>query len=56
MDSYPQFSDINSQVVEQANAALKRIKPSLSYMTPQNFLNHLKLFLWNRNMEKNLSS
>ena len=54
MDSYPQFSTLNSQVVEQANAALKRIKPSLSYMTSQNFLKHLKLFLWNRNREKNL--
>ena len=44
MDSYPRFSTLNSQVVEQANAALRRIKPSLSYMTSHNFLKHLKLF------------
>lgn len=52
MDSYPQLSTINSQVVEQANAAVKRIKASLSYMTAENFLQHLKLFLWYRNREK----
>ena len=32
---YPQLSAINSQVVEQANSALKRIKSSLSYMNQE---------------------
>lgn len=49
MRLYPQYAEINSQVVEQANAALSRIKSSLSYMNAKNFMNHCKLFLWYRN-------
>ena len=53
MEKYPQYSCVNSEVVEQANAMVKRIKGSVSYMTAENFLNHLKLFYWYHNKEKN---
>ena len=53
MDSYPQFSSINSEVVEQANAMVKRIKGSVSYMTAENFMKHLKLFYWYHNKQRN---
>ena len=49
MNDYPQFIDINSQVVEQSNAALKRIKSSISYMNRNNFFIHCTLFLWYHN-------
>lgn len=48
---YPQLSDINSQVNEQANAGLKRIKAQLSYMTANNFMNHCSLYSWYKNMK-----
>ena len=51
MNRYPQFQSVNSQVVEQANSIIKRIKGPLAYMTAENFMNHLKLFLWYRNKE-----
>jgi len=40
MALYPQFKGINSQVVEQKNSRLARIKLQLSYMNPKNFLQH----------------
>ena len=49
MKYYPQFDSINSQVVEQSNAALKRTKSSLSYMNKDNFFLHCTLFLWYHN-------
>jgi 5,10-methylenetetrahydrofolate reductase len=52
MNDYPQFSAISSEVVEQANAMIQRIKASVSYMTAQNFMNHLKIFFWYHNKEK----
>ena len=36
---------INSQVNEQANAGLQRIRGQLAYMTPSNFILNLSLFL-----------
>ena len=36
MSTYVQFDAINSQVVEQSNAVLKRCKSSLSYMNKDN--------------------
>ena len=36
---------INSQVNEQANAGLQRIKAHISYMKEDNFMFHVKLFL-----------
>jgi hypothetical protein len=43
---YPVFARLNSQLVEQANSELDKIKGSLSYMNKKNFLTHLKLFLY----------
>ncbi|KAL5009419.1 hypothetical protein ScPMuIL_015000 [Solemya velum] len=49
---YPQFNSVNSQLSEQSNAGLKRIKDQLSYMTANNFLSHCTFYLWNKNMGK----
>ena len=37
------IKEINSQVNEQANAGLQRIRGQLAYMTPENFMFTLKL-------------
>ena len=50
LDSYLQFSKINSQVAEQRNSTLKRLKSMLSYMNHEHFINHVKLFMWFRSM------
>ena len=42
---------INSQVNEQANAGLQRIRGQLAYMTPENFMFTLKLFLTIKNKD-----
>lgn len=42
---YPFLSHINTQLVEQNNAKLKKLKSSLSYMTEENFMNSVKFFL-----------
>lgn len=52
MSAYKQFSSINSEVVEQSNSLIKRIKGSVSYMTAQNFITHVKLFFWYHNKQK----
>ena len=54
MDKYAMQSigSINSQVNEQANAGLQRIKGQLAYMKPDNFMFHVKLFLAITNMDK----
>ena len=54
MDKYATQSigNINSQVNEQANAGLQRIKGQLAYMKPDNFMFHVKLFLAVTNMDK----
>jgi hypothetical protein len=49
---YPQFSSVNTEVVEQANSDFNHIKASLSYMTKSNFLNHLRLFVYFRNRNR----
>ena len=49
ISQYPQFSDMNTQVVEQSNSLLKRIKSSVSYMNAPNFMKHLKFYLWYHN-------
>jgi small-conductance mechanosensitive channel len=49
LKSYPQFTTLNSQVVEQSNSRLQRIKGSLSYMTQANFIKHCKFYLWDQN-------
>ena len=47
LDSYASINTkkINSQVNEQANSGLQRIKAQLAYMKPDNFLFTLSLFL-----------
>ena len=47
MDSYKtrMETSINSQVNEQANSGLQRIKGQLAYMKPSNFMLTLSLFL-----------
>lgn len=42
LDTYKHMSlrEINSQVNEQANAELQRVRGQLAYMTPQNFKEH----------------
>ena len=47
LNKYPGFdmNAINSQVNEQANAGLQRIKAHISYMKEDNFMFHVKLFL-----------
>jgi len=49
---YPQFSNVNSQLSEQSNAGLKRIKDQLSYMTANNFMKHCTFYLWKKNRDK----
>ena len=54
LDSYKtsKCSQINSQVNEQANSGLQRIKGQLAYMKPENFVFTLSLFLYMNNMDK----
>ena len=35
VSNYPQFKDVNTQMVEQSNSVLKRAKSSLSYMNKE---------------------
>ena len=37
VSNYPQFKDVNTQMVEQSNSVLKRAKSSLSYMNKEHF-------------------
>ena len=43
---------INSQINEQANAGLKRIQSQLTYMSADNFMFHIALFLALKNSDK----
>ena len=55
MDAYKgriDIKNINSQVNEQANAGLARIKGQLAYMVPENFTFHAALFLALKNLCK----
>ncbi|XP_072021477.1 uncharacterized protein [Amphiura filiformis] len=55
IDSYGdllQLNQINTQVNEQANAGLARIKSQLAYMLPDNFIFHAALYLSFRNDKK----
>ena len=45
------LKEINSQVNEQANAGLQRIRGQLAYMTPQNFMFTISLFISVKNMD-----
>ena len=46
------LKDINSQVNEQANAGLQRIRGQLAYMTVDNFMFTVSLFLCMKNIDK----
>ena len=55
MDSYnmdPAIKVINSQVVEQANAGLRRLQTQLTFMTPANVIQHTATYLAIKNMDK----
>ena len=43
------WKNLNTQVAEQRNSTLNRLKSSLSYMHESNFFSHLKTFLAFRN-------
>ena len=54
LDAYndKRIKAINSQVNEQANSGLQRIRGQLAYMTVKNFKLHCSLFLAIKNMDK----
>ncbi|XP_052683945.1 uncharacterized protein LOC128168947 [Crassostrea angulata] len=45
----PLLDGVNTQMVEQNNSKLRKLKSQLSYMNHQNFMSHLKFFLWHCN-------
>ena len=48
MDTYPDdeyIKSINSQVNEQANSALRRLSTACAFMSPENVVQHIKVFL-----------
>ena len=51
LDMYIAHKDLNSQVNEQANAGLQHIQSQLAYMTFDNFVFHLCLFLCLKNKD-----
>ncbi|CAG2216031.1 unnamed protein product [Mytilus edulis] len=48
---YPEIQNINTQLVEQNNAKLKKLKPSLSYMKAENFMKSVTFFEWHCNQQ-----
>ena len=52
LNNYPSLSNLNSEVNEQANSGLSKLKSHLSYMKHLNFINHCKLYLWNMNYRR----
>ena len=47
--SYHQYEGVNTQVAEQPNSVIGRLRSMLSYTNEENFSKYLKLFLWFRN-------
>ena len=45
------LKQINSQINEQANAGLQRIRGQLAYMTPENFMFTIALFFYVKNSD-----
>ena len=41
MSLYPKLSGINSQINEQSNAGLKKLRNQVSYMTEEKFAKHV---------------
>lgn len=52
MARYTFLSNVNSQVAEQCNSALKKIKPALGRMLQSNFMAAIRLFLHSWNVSK----
>ena len=55
MDQYEAdeaIKEINSQVCEQANRDLRRMSTPFAFMSPENVIQHTKIFLALRNMDK----
>jgi hypothetical protein len=52
MNAYTHMVNTNSQLAEQCNAAIKKIKPALSRMLQVNFMTSLRLFLHSWNLKK----
>ena len=55
MDSYSEdqtIKNLNSQVNEQANRDLRRLSTPGAFMSPENLIEHTKVFLAIRNMKK----
>lgn len=50
LDLHPDLININTQVAEQSNSLLNRLKGMVSYMSEANFICHVKLFLAYRNI------
>ncbi|XP_028394477.1 uncharacterized protein LOC114518672 [Dendronephthya gigantea] len=48
---YPDYDYLNSQIAEQSNSGLKKIKGPLSYMNDENFSRHCSFYLWFKNRE-----
>ncbi|XP_052100691.1 uncharacterized protein LOC127734717 [Mytilus californianus] len=48
---YPEIQNINTQLVEQNNSKLKKLKPSLSYMKAENFMKSVTFFEWHCNQQ-----
>ena len=42
---YPNLMSVNTHIVEQANSTLKKLRTQISYMTPDQFVQHLALFI-----------
>ncbi|XP_066915621.1 uncharacterized protein [Clytia hemisphaerica] len=52
MKLYSTMQHINSEVNEQENSRVKKLKTQLAYMTPENFIRHCDLFFWHRNQKR----
>ena len=50
MSLYRKLSGINSQINEQRNAGLKKLRNQVSYMTEEKFAKHVRLHLWYNNL------
>jgi hypothetical protein len=44
------MSEVNTQVAEQSNSLLNRLKSTVSYMTQKNYIQTVKLFIGYRNI------
>jgi hypothetical protein len=52
-DQHPALAGINTQVAEQAHSALQKIKPIVTQMKQQTYMQAMRLYLHHRNVGKN---